>query len=113
VRLLSRVVLDRAGYRVLEASGPRQGLQVATDYPGDIDLILSDVMMPDSEGPLLVDRLRPTRPDLRVLYMSGYPDETVDQNDEAPAGFPFLAKPFTPLALAEKVREVLDAPRRG
>ncbi len=109
VRLLARVTLTRAGYRVIEAGNPKVGLRVATTFDGPIHLLVSDVVMPESEGAPLFDRLRPNRPGLRVLYMSGYADEAVVRHGVLVEGTPFLQKPFSPLALAQKVREVLDA----
>ena len=76
-----------------------------------IDLLLTDVVMPESEGLPLFDRFSKTRPALRVLYMSGYADEAVVRHGVLAAGTPFLQKPFTPHVLARKVRAVLDAPQ--
>lgn len=109
VRQLTREVLQRNGYRVLEAGNPREGLQVASGWAAPIDLLLTDVVMPESEGMPLFDRLTKTRPAMRVLYMSGYADEAVVRHGVLTAGTPFLQKPFTPLVLARKVRAVLDA----
>ena len=109
VRHLARVTLQRNGYRVLEAGSPREALGIASAYGAAIQLLLSDVIMPDSEGPPLIERLRTVRPSLRVLYMSGYADDAIIGQGVLDAGTPFLQKPFTPLALAQKVRDVLDA----
>jgi PAS domain S-box-containing protein len=111
VRRLTREVLQRSGYRVLEAGNPREAFQVASDCGEPIDLLLTDVVMPESEGLPLFDRLSKTRNGLRVLYMSGYADEAVVRHGVLAAGFPFLQKPFTPQVLARKVRAVLDAPQ--
>jgi len=109
VRHLARLTLQRNGYRVLEAGNPREAIATASAHADPIHLLLSDVIMPDSEGPPLVDRLRIVRPSLRVLYMSGYTDDTIVGHGVLDSGTPFLQKPFTPIALAQKVREVLDA----
>ena len=109
VRHLARLTLQRNGYRVLEAESPREALAIASAHIEPIHLLLSDVIMPDSDGPPLIDRLRAGRPGLRVLYMSGYTDDTIVSHGVLDSGTPFLQKPFTPLALAQKVREVLDA----
>jgi CheY-like chemotaxis protein len=77
-------------------------------FEGPIHLLLSDVIMPESEGPPLLDRLVIARPAVRVLYMSGYAGEAV-RHVLLVEGTPFLQKPFTPQALSQKVREVLDA----
>jgi DNA-binding NtrC family response regulator len=81
---------------------------IAQDYANHIDLLLSDVIMPESAGVPLIERLRLVRPDLRVLYMSGYTDDAIIHHGVLEEGIPFLQKPFTPHALAQKVREVLD-----
>ncbi len=107
VRLLARSTLERAGYRVLVAGNPKEAAWLAEDFGGPIQLLLSDVIMPESEGPPLFDRLAIARPDLRVLYMSGYADEAI-RHVLLVDGTPFLQKPFTPQALTRKVRDVLD-----
>ena len=109
VRHLARLTLQRNGYRVLEAGSPREALAIAGASTEPIHLLLSDVIMPDSEGPPLIDRLRTGRPGLQVLYMSGYTDDRIATHGVLDEGTPFLHKPFTPVALAQKVREVLDA----
>ena len=110
LRRLARRALESSGYRLLEAGNPREAVQTASEYAGPIHLLLSDVVMPESEGAPLIDRLTAARPGLRVLYMSGYPDETIVHHGVLEEGVPFLQKPFTPQALARKVRDVLDAP---
>ena len=110
VRRLARLSLERRGYKVLEAENPKEALRVATQFVGQIDLLLSDVMMPESEGPPLFQRLTKVRPGLRVMYMSGYADEAVVRHGIVVEGTAFLQKQFTPLALTQKVRDVLDAP---
>ena len=107
VRLLSRITLERIGYRVLQASNPKEAAQVAGEFAGPIDLLLSDVIMPESDGLPLFDRLVAVRREVRVLYMSGYASEAI--RHVLLADRPFLQKPFSPQALSQKVREVLDA----
>ena len=105
---LARRTLERLGYRVLEARNPREAAMVASRCAGPIHLLLSDVIMPESDGAPLFTRLVQSRPDVRVLYMSGYADAAIRHVllvDNAP----FLQKPFTPQALSRKVRDVLDA----
>ena len=109
VRPLVRIALQRAGYRVIEACNPKDAVRVATDFGGPIDLLLSDVIMPESDGPALHGLLRASHPDLRVLYMSGYADDTIVRQGILVEGTPFIQKPFSPRSLASKVREVLDA----
>jgi CheY-like chemotaxis protein len=112
VRLLARVALEGAGYRVLHAANPKEAMRLATEFSAPIHLLLSDVIMPESEGPPLLDRLANVQPGLRVLYMSGYADEAIVRHGVLVEGTPFLQKPFTPIALARKVRDVLDAPAK-
>jgi two-component system cell cycle sensor histidine kinase/response regulator CckA len=111
VRQLARLVLERTGYRVMEAGNPKEALAVASQDGRVIDLLLSDLIMPDSDGPPLFDRLAKAHPGVRVLYMSGYADEAVVRHGVIVEGTPFLQKPFTPQTLSGKVRDVLDAPR--
>jgi two-component system cell cycle sensor histidine kinase/response regulator CckA len=105
---LARRTLERIGYRVLEARNPKEAALIAGEHTGPIDLLLSDVIMPESEGAPLFGRLVETRPHVRVLYMSGYADEAI-RHVLLVDGTPFLQKPFTPQALSQKVRDVLDA----
>lgn len=108
VRMLARAGLERAGYTVLEAGDPEEAERVAQDYRDPVHLLLSDVIMPNAEGPPLIDRLRGQRPALRVLYMSGYANETIAHHGVVDEGIAFLQKPFTLFTLASKVREVLN-----
>ena len=108
--LASRVLGSR-GYRVLVASNATEALQVAREHAGKIDLLLTDVVMPGLPGPELAARLETVTPGLRVLYMSGYADDSVARLG-AEQGISFLAKPFSGEVLAARVREVLDQPGR-
>jgi PAS domain S-box-containing protein len=108
VRQLTRVMLEGSGYRVLEASNPRQAARVADAFVGPIHLLVSDVILPESDGPPLLRRLAEKRPAILALYMSGYGDDAV-RDVLGIAGTPFLEKPFTPQALSQKVRRVLDS----
>jgi len=109
VRLLARLSLVRCGYTVLEAGNAAEAVAIADDYAKPIDLLLSDVIMPDSTGSSsLIDRLRLRRPNLRVLYMSGYTDDAIVHHGVLDEGTAFLQKPFTPHALTQKVRDVLE-----
>jgi PAS domain S-box-containing protein len=110
VRRLARLGLERSGYRVLDAENPRVALRIAKEFDEPIDLLLSDVIMPNSGGPPLFLRLSTARPELRVLYISGYADDAIIRHGIVVDGAPFLQKPFTPEALLRKVRGVLDAP---
>jgi two-component system cell cycle sensor histidine kinase/response regulator CckA len=107
VRTLSRRVLEARGYRVLEAGNGAKALEVARGSTGPIHLILTDLVMPDMTGTELASRLLSLRPGVRVLYMSGYTDDSVVRNGLLEQGRLFLQKPFTPETLARKVREAL------
>jgi two-component system cell cycle sensor histidine kinase/response regulator CckA len=108
VRRLACTVLERGGYCVLEAAHPRQATNVAAAHRGRIDLVVSDVILPESEGAPLIDRLRAGRPNLRWLYMSGHAEDAVARHGKTDASAPFLEKPFTSAVLLRKVREILD-----
>jgi two-component system, cell cycle sensor histidine kinase and response regulator CckA len=107
VRRLTRDVLAGAGYHVLEAAGADEAVQVAGSHSAAIDLLVTDVVMPGRSGVELVDRLRATRPDLRVLYISGYTDLGIVREGLLADNAAFLQKPFTPEDLLRKVRHVL------
>ncbi|HEV8582940.1 MAG TPA: PAS domain S-box protein [Thermoanaerobaculia bacterium] len=109
VRAFSRLVLQSSGYTVLEARDGQEGVWVAQQHPGPIHLLVTDLVMPRMSGRQLADLLARTRPHLRILFMSGYTGETVMHHGMPEADLAFLQKPFSPLSLARKVREVLDA----
>jgi signal transduction histidine kinase/ActR/RegA family two-component response regulator len=111
VRKLARQVLERAGYRVVEADSAAEAIRlIETNRNGTkIDLVLTDVIMPGMSGNDMSKQLLATRPDLPVLYMSGYTDDAIVQHGMLEPGINFIQKPFSPDALALKVREVLDA----
>jgi CheY-like chemotaxis protein len=113
---LARRALSSFGYRVLEATNGVEALTVARQTSEAIDLLLTDVVMPEMGGRDLAQVLKQERPGTRVLFTSGYPDSGGMALDVAESGVPYLPKPYTPNELAEKVREVLDTPvefRRG
>jgi two-component system cell cycle sensor histidine kinase/response regulator CckA len=109
LRLLASAVLRRRGYRVLEAASLPTALEVARTAPGAIDLILADVVLADGSGPQVVELLRRERPHLKVLYMSGYTDDTILRYGIESGRMPIIEKPFTASELERKVRETLDA----
>ncbi len=111
VRQLVKELLLRQGYSVLEAGRPDVALQLATEHRGPIHLLLTDVMMPVMTGRELADRLAPDRPTTRVLFMSGYTDQSVVHNGILELGIAFLPKPITRGELLRMVRETIDAPR--
>jgi two-component system cell cycle sensor histidine kinase/response regulator CckA len=110
VRRFTRVALESYGYAVVEAADGPAALAAAARPEPRIDLLLTDVVMPGMSGRQVAEALRARRPDLRVLYVSGYTDDAVVRHGILQADVAFLRKPFTPMALAQKVREVLDRP---
>ncbi len=115
VRAVARKALMRNGYSVIEASDGQSALELAATHSGPIHLLVTDVIMPEMSGRQLADRLRDERPDLLVLFVSGYTDDAIIRHGILEPGIAFLQKPFTPEALARKVRAVLDerVPARG
>jgi two-component system, cell cycle sensor histidine kinase and response regulator CckA len=108
IRRLARDVLSTAGYRVLEAGGADEALQVAGNQPDPIDLLVTDVVMPGRNGIELADRLRTTHGELPVLYISGYTNMSIVRDGLLSRDVAFLQKPFTPDDLLRKVRQVLE-----
>ena len=108
VRGLAARVLRKQGYNVLEAVNGGEALQIADTYSGRIDLLLTDVVMPQVGGKELYDQLKPLRADLKVLFTSGYTETAIVQQGNLPPGVAFLQKPFSPIFLTHKVRELLD-----
>lgn len=111
VRNVASAILRAQGYVVLVAENGTQAARLAAEHAGTIDLLLTDVVMPDFGGRALVDLVRAVRPGVRVLYMSGYTDDAVFRGGTGSPPDAFLQKPFTPGTLARRVREVLDAER--
>jgi CheY-like chemotaxis protein len=103
-------VLEQAGYTVLLAGGGSEALQLVERPPGPIQLLVTDVVMPGMSGRELARRLLEQRPDTKVLYLSGYADDAVERHGVLDPGTAFMQKPFSPAALASRVREVLGGP---
>lgn len=104
---LMEAMLTHNGYRVLSARDGASAVRTFERHQGVVDLLLTDVIMEGMSGPMLADRLSALRPDLRVLFVSGYHDKQVVQKYVLEKGFAFLPKPFTLESLTGKVREIL------
>jgi len=113
LRRLSRRVLAQFGYTVLEAPNGQEALQLAEAYKGPINLVLTDVVMPRLGGRDLAERIHTSHPESKILFMSGYTDDAVVQHGVVTQEVSLLRKPFTPYALAARVREVLDSPKKA
>jgi PAS domain S-box-containing protein len=105
-----RGLLGSAGYSVLAASSPQEAIQVAQDFPGDIDLLVTDLIMPGMNGRELAHQLHVGRPSLKCLYMSGYPADVIAHHGMIDAGVHLIQKPFSLKLLAKNVREAIDSP---
>ena len=112
VRHLVCAILEAHGYHVLEANNGEEGVRTVRDHLGPpIRLVITDVIMPLMGGMAMAELLKITNPEINILFTSGYPDEAIAQYGVLNDGFEFLGKPYTPLTLVRKVREMLDAPR--
>jgi CheY-like chemotaxis protein len=110
--LIERILTER-GYRVLAPAGPREALEAFAARPQRVDVLITDVIMPQMSGPELAERLTALRPDLRTLFLSGYTAETVQSRGNLPPGSAFLEKPFDHTTLLQTVRGLLDSEPRA
>jgi DNA-binding NtrC family response regulator len=110
LRTVARQILQRNGYTVLDALDGKSALEQAAAHGGPIHLLLTDVVMPDMSGRQLAEQIREQRPEMRVLFVSGYTDDAIIRHGILEPGIAFMQKPFSPDALARKVREVLESP---
>jgi len=108
VRNLAHMILETSGYVVLEAGDAREGLALCANHQGPIDLLVTDLMSAELNGHELAERALKLRPGLKVMFLSEHAED-VELKRSIPAGSAFLEKPFTPVGLAEKVREALDS----
>jgi len=107
-RAVTREYLSNKGYRVIAAEDFERAVEAARDPSLHIDLLVTDVVLPSSSGPKLADRLAATRPDMKVLFVSGYTADALVHGDLHRDDFAFLSKPFSLNALARKIRTILD-----
>jgi CheY-like chemotaxis protein len=108
VREMATEILRDSGYHVLEAKSGLEAMILERQHSGVIHLMLTDVVMPQISGRELAEQLTPLRREMKVLYMSGYTDDAIVHHGVLEEGTAFISKPFTPTALARKVREILD-----
>jgi CheY-like chemotaxis protein len=112
LREMVREILEAEGYRVLAAEDAERALALATAHTGPIALAITDVVMPGMSGPVAAERLKLLRPEIRVLFMSGYTDEAIGDQGVLDRDTHFIQKPFSGEALLRKVREVLEGPNQ-
>lgn len=110
LRSASREFLETRGYRVLEAGEGAEALRICQSHRGPIDLLVTDVIMPGMNGIELAKSVLAARPEIRIIYMSGYTDQTVDKGALAPGSL-FLQKPCNLPVLARAIRKAMDTPR--
>jgi two-component system cell cycle sensor histidine kinase/response regulator CckA len=108
VRTLARVVLERYGYKVLEACDGQEALKRVLHHPSNVDLMVTDMVMPGMNGLQLIDEFSPRNPDANILIMSGYSQTGLTDTEIRRRGLSYIQKPFLPEALGAKVREILD-----
>ncbi len=101
-------ILREAGYEVLEASNGEEAIRTASEYEHTIHLIITDVVMPRLGGKELGERMKILRPDTKILFVSGYTDNSIVHHGVLEPGVQFLQKPYTAVRLARKVRDVLE-----
>ncbi len=108
LRKLSQKSLQPHGYRILVAENGEDALRISKEHDGPIDLLITDVVMPKMNGKEIAERLQPLYPRMKIIYMSGYTDDSIVHHGVLAPGLNFIEKPFSPEGLARKVREVLN-----
>jgi DNA-binding NtrC family response regulator len=112
LRKLAKRILEMNGYTVLEAGNADEAIWIYQHYEEPIHLMITDIVMPGLSGRALAERLLQLGHEIKVLYMSGYTEDTIVHHGVSDADMPFLQKPFTPDTLTSKVREVLSEPAK-
>jgi len=107
VRSVAKRQLVRLGYRVIEAGNGREALEAIALESGNVDLVISDVVMPEMDGPSFLKEVRPLYPDLKIIFVSGHTNDAFRETMGGDGSFVFLQKPFSLPRLAEKVKEEL------
>jgi len=109
LRELTRLLLEGAGYQVLDSGVPEEALRMARNYVGALPLLITDVVMPGMSGIELAEEFAKIRPETKILYTSGYADDAIARHGGLATGAAFLEKPFTRDALIRKVQKILDS----
>jgi len=110
---ICQYILEKQGYLVMAARTPNEALSYANVYPGDIHLLITDLMMPEMGGGELQRRLQVSRPQMKSLFISGYTERFVSKSFDLPRNFSFIQKPFNSSTFCEKVHEVLSKEHTG
>ncbi|PYL36247.1 MAG: hybrid sensor histidine kinase/response regulator [Verrucomicrobia bacterium] len=110
LREMAREYLESVGYVVLEAASGREALQKAKEFDGPIHLLLTDVVMPEMSGPELARHMTELRPEIKIIFTSGYTNDAIARQGVLDPAVAFIQKPYRPKALARKIQEVLDVP---
>jgi CheY-like chemotaxis protein len=110
---ITLAILKAQGYAALIAVNPHEAVAICNEYKNPIDLLLTDVVMPDMSGPELAKTLVKKRPDLNILFMSGYSKDMIRHHGIHDDITPFVGKPFSALTLSEKIRKMLDGKETG
>ncbi len=113
VRSVAERALVRFGYQVLSAARGEDAVRIASEHEAPIDLLLTDIMMPGMNGVEVAGAVMRERPGILVFFMSGYADQDLVRQGLLEPGTHFLQKPFTPMELAQRIREILDAKPAG
>ena len=106
---LTRVMLEKQGYTVLAAGTPQEAISVANGHDGGIDLLITDVVMPEMNGHDLARSLLPVHPNMKCLFMSGYTADIIADHGVLKDGVSFIQKPFSAKSLSDKVRQTLES----